>query len=213
MQMGGSDQWGNIVNGVELTRRMDGVEVFGLTTPLLTTADGQKMGKTAQGRRLAQRAQLPSYDFWQVLAQHRRSRRRPFLRLFTDLPLDEIAASNRSRREINEAKIVLANEVTSWSRRESARAAEATAAQTFAGGGLGETCRRSRSAGEASASAPRSPRSASPPRTARPSARSPRAPSGSTTCRRTIPDLLLELAPARSESSASGASARVLRGS
>jgi tyrosyl-tRNA synthetase len=65
LQMGGSDQWGNIVNGVELARRMDGTEVFGVTTPLLTTADGQKMGKTAQGAVWLNEAQLPSYDFWQ----------------------------------------------------------------------------------------------------------------------------------------------------
>src|SRR5688500_12336625 len=65
LQLGGSDQWGNIVNGIELSRRMDGVEVYGVTTPLLTTADGSKMGKTAQGAVWLNEAQLPSYDFWQ----------------------------------------------------------------------------------------------------------------------------------------------------
>ena len=140
LQMGGSDQWGNIVNGVELTRRMDGVEVFGLTTPLVTTADGAKMGKTAAGAVWLNEDQLPSYDFWQYWRNTDDRDVGKFLRLFTDLPLDEIARLEALQgSEINEAKIVLANEVTALVRGEAAAAtAAATAAQTFAGGGLGE---------------------------------------------------------------------------
>ena len=140
LQMGGSDQWGNIVNGVELSRRMDGVEVYGVTTPLLTTADGAKMGKTAAGAVWLNEEQLPSYDFWQYWRNTDDRDVGKFLRLFTDLPLDEIARLEALQgSEINEAKIVLANEVTAMVRGEAAaKAAAATAAETFAGGGLGE---------------------------------------------------------------------------
>jgi tyrosyl-tRNA synthetase len=140
LQMGGSDQWGNIVNGVELSRRMDGTEVYGVTTPLLTTADGAKMGKTAAGAVWLNEDQLPSYDFWQYWRNADDRDVGKFLRLFTDLPLDEIARLEALEgAEINQAKIVLANEVT-WLTRgaDAARIAEATAAATFAGGGLGE---------------------------------------------------------------------------
>jgi tyrosyl-tRNA synthetase len=140
LQMGGSDQWGNIVNGVELTRRMDGVEVFGLTTPLITRADGTKMGKSVSGAVWLNEAQLPSYDFWQYWRNVDDRDVGKFLRLFTDLPLDEIARVEALEgSEINEAKVVLANEVTKLVRGEAAaHAAEATARATFAGGGLGE---------------------------------------------------------------------------
>ena len=140
LQMGGSDQWGNIVNGVELSRRMDGVEVYGVTTPLLTTADGAKMGKTAAGAVWLNEEQLPSYDFWQYWRNTDDRDVGKFLRLFTDLPLDEIARLEALQgSEINEAKIVLANEVTAMVRGEAAaKTAAATAAETFAGGGLGE---------------------------------------------------------------------------
>lgn len=140
LQMGGSDQWGNIVNGIELGRRMDGVELFGLTTPLLTTADGAKMGKTAAGAVWLNEAQLPAYDFWQYWRNVDDRDVGKFLRLFTDLPLDEIARLEALEgAEINQAKIVLANEVTKLVRGEdAARAAEATAIETFAGGGAGE---------------------------------------------------------------------------
>jgi len=139
LQMGGSDQWGNIVNGIELTRRMDGKEVFGLTTPLLTTADGAKMGKTAAGAVWLNEEQLPAYDFWQYWRNADDRDVGKFLRLFTDLPLEEIARLEALQgAEINQAKIVLANEVTKLVRgEEAARSAEATAAKTFAGG-LGE---------------------------------------------------------------------------
>jgi tyrosyl-tRNA synthetase len=140
LQMGGSDQWGNIVNGVELTRRMDGVEVFGLTTPLITRADGTKMGKSVSGAVWLNEAQLPSYDFWQYWRNVDDRDVRKFLRLFTDLPLDEIIRLEALEgAEINQAKIVLANEVTKLVRgEEAASGAEATARATFAGGGLGE---------------------------------------------------------------------------
>jgi tyrosyl-tRNA synthetase len=140
LQMGGSDQWGNIVNGIELTRRMDGVEVYGVTTPLLTTADGAKMGKTAAGAVWLNEDQLPSYDFWQYWRNADDRDVGKFLRLFTDLPLAEIARLEALEgAEINRAKIVLANEVTKLVRgEEAACAAEATAAATFAGRGMGE---------------------------------------------------------------------------
>jgi len=140
LQMGGSDQWGNIVNGIELTRRMEGAEVFGLTTPLLTTADGAKMGKTAAGAVWLNDDALPAYDFWQFWRNTDDRDVGRFLRLFTDLPLDEIAQLEAlSGSEINAAKVVLANEVTRLVRGlEAAKAAEATATATFAGGGVGQ---------------------------------------------------------------------------
>ena len=136
LQMGGSDQWGNIVNGVELGRRMDGSDLFGLTTPLLTTADGAKMGKTAAGAVWLNEAQLPGYDFWQYWRNCDDRDVGRFLRLFTDLPLAEIARLEALEgAEINAAKVVLANEVTALVRgAEVARSAEATARETFAGG-------------------------------------------------------------------------------
>ena len=139
LQMGGSDQWGNIVNGIELTRRMEGKEVFGLTTPLLTTADGAKMGKTAAGAVWLNEDALPAYDFWQYWRNADDRDVGRFLRLFTDLPLSEIALLEALEgTEVNAAKIVLANEVTRICRGETAaQAAEATAATTFTGGGLG----------------------------------------------------------------------------
>jgi tyrosyl-tRNA synthetase len=138
--MGGSDQWGNIVNGIELTRRMDGAEVFGVTTPLLTTADGAKMGKTAAGAVWLNEDALPSYDFWQYWRNTDDRDVGKFLRLFTDLPLDEIARlETLEGAEINAAKIVLANQVTALVRgAEAAAKAEATARETFAGSGAGE---------------------------------------------------------------------------
>jgi tyrosyl-tRNA synthetase len=140
LQMGGSDQWGNIVNGMELARRKEGHELFGVTTPLLTTADGAKMGKTAAGAVWLNEDQLPAYDFWQYWRNCDDRDVGRFLKLFTDLPLDEIARLEALEgAEINDAKIVLANEVTALVRGEEfARNAEATARETFAGGGAGE---------------------------------------------------------------------------
>jgi len=139
LQMGGSDQWGNIVNGIELTRRMEGIELFGVTTPLLTTADGAKMGKTASGAVWLNEDALATYDFWQYWRNCDDRDVGRFLRLFTDLPLDEVARLEALEgAEINDAKIVLANEVTRLCRGdEAARAAEQTAKETFADGGLG----------------------------------------------------------------------------
>ena len=89
--MGGSDQWGNIVNGIELGRRIEGAELFGVTTPLITTADGAKMGKTAQGAVWLDGDLLSPYDYWQFWRNAQDADVGKFLRLFTDLPLDEIA--------------------------------------------------------------------------------------------------------------------------
>ena len=140
LQMGGSDQWGNIVNGIELARRTEGKELFGLTTPLLTTADGAKMGKTAAGAVWLNEDQLSAYDFWQYWRNCDDRDVGRFLRLFTDLPLDEVARLEALEgSEINSAKIVLANEITGLCRgADAAKAAEATAQETFAGGGLGQ---------------------------------------------------------------------------
>jgi tyrosyl-tRNA synthetase len=138
--MGGSDQWGNILNGVDLTRRVAGAEVFGLTTPLLTTADGKKMGKTAQGAMWLNAELLPPYAFWQFWRNTADADVGRFLRIFTELPLEEIARLARlGGAEINEAKKTLANEVTALCHgRAAAEAAEATARETFEKGGAGE---------------------------------------------------------------------------
>ena len=139
LQMGGSDQWGNIVNGMELGRRMDGAELFGLTTPLLTTADGAKMGKTAAGAVWLNEAQLPAYDFWQYWRNVDDRDVGRFAKLFTDLPLDEIARLEALEgSEINAAKVILADAVTTLVRGpDAARTSRATAEATFAGGGMG----------------------------------------------------------------------------
>ncbi len=141
LQMGGSDQWGNIVNGIELTRRMDGVEVFGLTTPLITRADGTKMGKSVSGAVWLNEAQLPDYDYWQFWRNVDDRDVGRFLRLFTDLPLDEIARLEAlDGAEINAAKVILANEATALCRgADAARAAAETAHRTFAEGAAGES--------------------------------------------------------------------------
>ncbi len=139
LQMGGSDQWGNIVNGVELARRVDGRQVFGLTTPLLTNADGTKMGKTVGGAVWLNRDQLSDYDYWQFWRNTDDRDVGTRLRLFTDLPMDEIARLEALQgADINEAKAILATEATALCRgRDAAEDAARTAAQTFAGGGLG----------------------------------------------------------------------------
>ncbi|MBA3941233.1 MAG: tyrosine--tRNA ligase [Sphingopyxis sp.] len=133
LQMGGSDQWGNIVNGMELGRRMDGAELYGLTTPLLTTAAGTKMGKTASGAVWLNSGQLPHFDYWQYWRNCDDRDVGRFLKLFTDLPLDEIARLEALEgAEINEAKKILANEATAMCRgAEAARIAAETATQTF----------------------------------------------------------------------------------
>jgi len=139
LQMGGSDQWGNIVNGIELSRRVDGTEVFGLTTPLITTADGGKMGKTAKGAVWLNEDALSPYDYWQFWRNTQDADVARFLHLFTDLPLDEITRIETLQgAEINEAKKLLANEATAILHgRDAAQAAAQTAEATFAGGGAG----------------------------------------------------------------------------
>ena len=139
-QFGGSDQWGNIVNGIELARRIEGRELFGVTTPLITTADGSKMGKTAQGAVWLDEALLSPYDYWQFWRNTQDADVGRFLRLFTDLPIDRIAQLEKLEgAEINQAKIVLATEATAMLHgRDAAAAAEQTARDTFIGGGTGE---------------------------------------------------------------------------
>ena len=113
VQLGGSDQWGNIVNGIELARRIDGTEIYGVTSPLITTADGAKMGKTAQGAVWLNEELLSPYDYWQFWRNTADADVGRFLRIFTDLPLDEIERlESLQGAEINEAKVVLATETT-----------------------------------------------------------------------------------------------------
>ena len=139
-QFGGSDQWGNIVNGIELARRIDSTELYGVTTPLITTADGAKMGKTAQGAVWLDEALLSPYDYWQFWRNTQDADVGRFLRLFTDLPLNEIGRlENLPGAEINQAKIMLATEATAMLHGPgTADAAAATAKETFEGGGTGE---------------------------------------------------------------------------
>ncbi len=141
LQMGGSDQWGNIVNGIELARRMDSTEVYGVTTPLITTADGGKMGKTMSGAVWLHEDQLPNFDYWQFWRNTDDRDVGRFLKLFTDLPLDEIARLEALEgAEINAAKIVLANEATAMCRgREAAEQAAETARKTFEEGASGDS--------------------------------------------------------------------------
>lgn len=138
LQMGGSDQWGNIVNGVELARRMDGTEVFGLTTPLLTTASGAKMGKTAQGAVWLNADRLSPYDYWQFWRNTEDADMARFLRLFTDLPIPEIERLEALEgARINDAKIALANAATAMLHGEAAaQDAERTARATFESGAV-----------------------------------------------------------------------------
>jgi tyrosyl-tRNA synthetase len=140
LQMGGSDQWGNIVNGIELGRRIDGTELYGVTTPLITTADGGKMGKTAAGAVWLSDELLSPYDYWQFWRNTADSDVGRFLRLFTDLPLDEIARlESLPGAEINQAKIALATEATAMLHgREAAEKSEETARATFESGGAGD---------------------------------------------------------------------------
>jgi tyrosyl-tRNA synthetase len=141
LQMGGSDQWGNIVSGVDLVRRTDAAQVFGLTTPLITTASGGKMGKTAQGAVWLSAERLSSYDYWQFWRNTEDGDVGRFLRLFSELPLDEIARLEALEgAEINEAKKVLANEATALLHGEAAaQEAAETARRTFEQGVAAET--------------------------------------------------------------------------
>ena len=133
LQMGGSDQWGNIVNGTDLIRRVDARDAYGLTTPLITRADGAKMGKTAAGAVWLHEDSLPGFDYWQFWRNTHDADVARFMKLFTDLPLAEI--DRVMVGDINAAKVVLATEATALCRgRAAAEAAAATAAATFAGG-------------------------------------------------------------------------------
>ena len=136
--MGGSDQWGNIVNGIDLGHRMADVQLYALTTPLLTTASGDKMGKTASGAVWLNADLLSPYEFWQFWRNTEDADVERFLKIFTTLPLDEIARlAALGGSEINEAKKVLATEVTAMLHgREAAEAAAETARQTFEEGAL-----------------------------------------------------------------------------
>src|SRR5215470_7167555 len=140
LQMGGSDQWGNIVGGVELGRRVDDRSLFGLTTPLITTASGAKMGKTASGAVWLNAERLATYDYWQFWRNTEDADVGRFLRLFTDLPLAEIAdLEAASGAAINDAKIALANAATALAHgSEAAAAAAETARRTFGEGGIGD---------------------------------------------------------------------------
>ena len=140
LQMGGSDQWGNIVNGIDLTRRVLDNQIFGLTTPLLTTSDGRKMGKSQGGAVWLNGDMLSPYEFWQFWRNTTDADTGKFLKIFTELSVDEcdrLGALDGS--EINEAKIILANEVTTLLHgREAAIAAAATAKEVFEKGGVGD---------------------------------------------------------------------------
>ena len=133
LQMGGSDQWGNIINGVELVRRVDAKPAYGLTTPLLMTSSGQKMGKSLGGAVWLNADRLSPYDYWQVWRNTEDADVGRFMRLFTELPLDEIVRLEAlSGSEINEAKKILADEATSLLHgREAAIAAREASSQAF----------------------------------------------------------------------------------
>lgn len=140
LQMGGSDQWGNIVNGIDLTRRVIDKEIFGLTTPLLTTSDGRKMGKSQGGAIWLNGDMLSPYEFWQFWRNTTDADVGRFLKLYTELPVDECDRLGALEgAEINAAKVILANEVTTLLHgAEAAQAAEATAKEVFEKGGTGD---------------------------------------------------------------------------
>ena len=140
LQIGGSDQWGNIVNGIELIRRSIGKESFGLTTPLLTNANGDKMGKTADGAIWLNEEFFSSYDYWQFWRNIDDRDVFRFLKLFTDLPLDEIKKiESDSKDDINLAKVILANHATTLLHgKDAASKAKKTAQDTFSGNNISE---------------------------------------------------------------------------
>ncbi len=140
LQMGGSDQWGNIINGIELARRCDDKQLFGLTVPLLTTASGAKMGKTAKGAVWLNEKRLSAYDYWQYWRNTEDADVGRFLRLFTDMPLAKIEELEKLEgSDINSAKKILAFEATKLCRGEDvANAAAKTAEKVFEQGGIGD---------------------------------------------------------------------------
>ena len=140
LQMGGSDQWGNIVNGIDLTRRVIDGEVYGLTSPLLTTSDGKKMGKSLAGAIWLNPDMLSPYEFWQFWRNTTDADVGRFLKLYTELPVDECDRLGALEgAEINESKVRLANEVTTLLHgADAAAAAEATSREVFEKGGIGD---------------------------------------------------------------------------
>ena len=140
LQMGGSDQWGNIINGIDLTRRVLDCELYGLTSPLLTTSDGRKMGKSQGGAVWLSAEMLSAYEFWQFWRNTTDADVGRFLKLYTELPLEECGRLGAlGGAEINSAKIILANAVTGLLHGdEAAAAAEATAREVFERGGVGD---------------------------------------------------------------------------
>ncbi|WP_136682837.1 tyrosine--tRNA ligase [Falsirhodobacter xinxiangensis] len=140
LQMGGSDQWGNIINGIDLTRRVIDKQIYGLTSPLLTTSDGKKMGKSQGGAIWLNGDMLSPYDFWQFWRNTTDADVGRFLKLYTELPVEECERLGAlAGSEINAAKVILANEVTALLHgRDAATAAEATAKAVFEQGGVGE---------------------------------------------------------------------------
>ncbi len=140
LQLGGSDQWGNIVNGIDLTRRVLDHEIYGLTSPLLTTSDGKKMGKSLSGAIWLDADLLSPYEFWQFWRNTTDADTGRFLKLYTELPVaecDRLGALQGA--DINDAKIILANEVTTLLHgAAAATAAEATAREVFEKGGVGD---------------------------------------------------------------------------
>ena len=141
LQMGGSDQWGNIINGIDLGRRMEDAQLYALTTPLLTTSSGAKMGKSASGAVWLDAEMLSPYEFWQYWRNTEDADVGRFLKLYTTLPLDEVARLQKlGGSEINEAKKILATEITALLHgREAANEASETARKTFEEGALAET--------------------------------------------------------------------------
>ena len=140
VQFGGSDQWGNIVNGIDLTRRVLDHQIFGMTTPLLTTSDGKKMGKSADGAVWLNADMRSPYEFWQFWRNTTDADVGRFLKLYTELPIDECDRLGAlAGSEVNAAKIILANEVTALCHgAQAAAAAEATAREVFEHGGVGD---------------------------------------------------------------------------
>jgi tyrosyl-tRNA synthetase len=140
LQMGGSDQWGNIVNGIDLTRRVLDNQIFGLTSPLLTTSDGKKMGKSADGAVWLNPDMRSPYEFWQFWRNTTDADVGRFLKLYTEMPVDECDRLGAlAGSEINEAKVILANEITKLCHgADAASTAEATSREVFEKGGVGD---------------------------------------------------------------------------
>tara|TARA_B100000700_G_scaffold297074_1_gene361624 strand:+ start:950 stop:2191 length:1242 start_codon:yes stop_codon:yes gene_type:complete len=140
LQMGGSDQWGNIVNGVELTRRILQKEIFGLTTPLITLSSGVKMGKTEKGAVWLDKKMFSAYDYWQFWRNTADEDVKKFLKFFTEEDLDELSDKIENEKDINKLKVLLANKATSIVHgAKAAKESEDTAKETFEKGGLGKS--------------------------------------------------------------------------